>query len=100
MISHMLAGDPLYHTVVIKDKQRFWKRILIVDDDADVTITFKAGIEQPNNNNDANKSIEVYTSNTPEVALSELKPNFYDLVLVDINLSHMNGPEFREKILS
>ncbi|MGB6592063.1 MAG: hypothetical protein WBE68_11200 [Candidatus Nitrosopolaris sp.] len=31
--------DPSYHTVVIKDEQRFWKRILIVDDDADVTLT-------------------------------------------------------------
>ena len=100
MIAHMLAEDPLYQTVAIKDKQRFWKRILIVDDDADVTITFKAGIEQPNNNNDANKRIEVYTSNCPEVALSEFKPNFYDLLLVDINLPHMNGFEFCEKILA
>jgi hypothetical protein len=31
-----------------KDQQRFWKRILIVDDEADVTITFKAGIEDSN----------------------------------------------------
>ncbi|MDQ6864583.1 MAG: response regulator [Thermoproteota archaeon] len=100
MISYMLAGDPLYHTVVIKDKQRFWKRILIIDDDSDVTITFKAGIEDSNNNNDANKRIEVYTSNNPVVALSEFKPNFYDLLLVDINLPHMNGFELCEKILA
>ncbi len=100
MIAHMLAEDPLYQTVVIKGKQRFWKRILIVDDDADVTITFKAGIEQTNNNNDANKRIEVYASNSPVVALSEFKPNFYDLLLVDINLPHMNGFEFCEKILA
>jgi hypothetical protein len=57
----------LYHTVVIKDEQWFWKRILIVDDEADVNITFKAGIEESNNN----KRIEVYTSNNPVVALSE-----------------------------
>jgi hypothetical protein len=37
------------------------KRILIIDDEADVTITFKAGIEESNNNNnDANKSVPVY----------------------------------------
>jgi hypothetical protein len=42
---------------------------LIVDDDEDITITFKAGIEGINN--DANKRIEVYTSNDPVVALSE-----------------------------
>ena len=54
MIAYRLA-DPLYQPVVVKDKQRFWKRILIVDDDADVTITFKAGIEHSNNISDANK---------------------------------------------
>ena len=47
---------PLYHPVLIKDKQRFWKRILIIDDDEDVTITFKARIQDTNNNNDANIS--------------------------------------------
>jgi two-component SAPR family response regulator len=91
--------DRLYHTVVVKDKQRFWKRLLIIDDDDDVTITFKAGIEESNNSNDANKRIEVFTSNNPVVALSEFKPNFYDLLLVDINMPHMNGFELCEKIL-
>ena len=100
MIADRLAEDPLYHTVVIKDKQRFWKRILIIDDEPDVTITFKAGIEDNNNNNDANKRIEVYTSNNPMVALSEFKPNFYDLLLIDINMPHMNGFELCEKILA
>ena len=99
MIAYRRAEDHLYRTVVIKDEQRFWKRILIVDDNADVTITFKAGIEESNNNNDANKRIEVYTSNNPVVALSEFKPNFYDLLLVDINMPHMNGFELSEKIL-
>jgi two-component SAPR family response regulator len=98
MIAYSLE-DPLHHTVVIKDEQRFWKRILIVDDDADVTITFKAGIEDNNNNTDANKRIEVYTSSNPVAALSEFKPNFYDLLLVDINMPHMNGCELSEKIL-
>ena len=85
----------LYHPVVIKDEQRFWRRILIVDDNEDVTTTFKADIEE---NNDANKRIEVYTSNDPVVALSEFKPNFYDLLLVDINMPHMNGFDLAEKI--
>jgi len=52
--------DPLYHPVVIKDIQRFWKRILIVDDDEDITLTFRAGIEDNNNKNGVNKRIEVY----------------------------------------
>ncbi|HXX97964.1 MAG TPA: response regulator [Candidatus Bathyarchaeia archaeon] len=73
---------------------------MIVDDNEDVTTTFKAGIEVINNSVDVNKRIEVYTSNNPVVALSEFKPHFYDLLLVDINMPHMNGFELCEKILA
>jgi CheY-like chemotaxis protein len=95
------AEDPysMYHPVVIEQDQRFWKRILIVDDDADVTTTFKAVIED-SSHNDANRRIEVYTSNNPVLALSEFKPNFYDLILMDINMPHMNGFQLCEKILA
>jgi CheY-like chemotaxis protein len=94
------AEDSLYHHVVVKDDQKFWKRILIVDDDADLTTTFKAVIEESNNNNDVNRRIEVYTSNSPVIALSEFKPNFYDLLLADINMPDMNGFELSDKILA
>ena len=97
---HNFVEDRSYSAVVIKDEQRFWKRILIVDDEADVTITFKAAIEDNNNNTYTNKKIEVYTSNNPVEALSEFKPNFYDLLLVDINMPHMNGFELSERILA
>jgi DNA-binding response OmpR family regulator len=72
---------------------------LIVDDDKDITITFKAGIEDSNNHKNAKRRIEVYTYNDPLVALIEFKPNFYDLLLIDINMPHMNGFELCEKIL-
>jgi CheY-like chemotaxis protein len=100
MTVHRHAEDLLYSTVSIKDERRFWKRMLIVDDDADLTLTFKSGIEDSNNNLNLNKRIEVYTSNDPVVALSEFKPNFYDLVLVDINMPDMNGFELCEKLLA
>ena len=95
---HSHVEDSLYNPVVIKEEQRFWKRILIVDDDEDVTITFKAAIED--SNTDAKKRIEVYTSNSPVLTLSEFKPNFYDLLLVDINMPHMDGFQLSEKILA
>jgi CheY-like chemotaxis protein len=85
-----LLMNPIICTIpciipLTKDKQRSWKRILIVDNDVGVTTPFKEGIEE-NNKNDANKRIEVHTSNDPVAALSEFKPNFYDLLLVDINM--------------
>jgi CheY-like chemotaxis protein len=101
-------GDSLYYPCrnkkhinqdVIREQQRFWKRILIVDDDNDITITFKTAIED-NNNTTLTKKIEVHTSNNPVIALSEFKPNFYDLLLADINMPHMNGFELCEKILA
>jgi DNA-binding response OmpR family regulator len=90
----------VYHPVVIKDEQRFWKRMLIVDDDEDITMTFKAAIEDSNNYDNSNRKIEVYTYNNPVIALSEFKPNFYDLLLVDINMQKMHGFELSEKILA
>ena len=99
MIAHSVLKDSLYHPVVLKNKQAFWKRILIVDDDNDITTTFKAGIEE-SNKNDANKRIEVYTSNDPVIAVSDFKPKFYDLLLVDINMPYMNGFEFCGRILA
>ena len=98
--SHARTEDPLYHSIVTKDKECNWKRILIVDDDADLTLTFKAVIEDSNNDNNTKTRIEVYTSNNPVVTLSEFKPNFYDLLLVDINMPNMNGFQLSERILA
>ncbi|MGB7954425.1 MAG: response regulator [Candidatus Nitrosopolaris sp.] len=40
-----------------------------------------------------------YTYSNPLSALSEFQPNFYDLLLIDINMPHMNGYQLCEKIL-
>jgi CheY-like chemotaxis protein len=74
------------------------KLILIIDDDQDITLTFKKGLEAENNEN--NKTFfKVYTYNNPLEALSQFKPNFYDLLLIDINMPKMNGFELSTKIL-
>ncbi len=77
----------------------FAKRILIVDDDTDTTFTFKKGLETENSNKNNKTFFKVYTYNDPLEALSQFKPNFYDLLLVDINMPKMNGFELSTKIL-
>jgi DNA-binding response OmpR family regulator len=72
------------------------KRILIVDNESDITLTFKKGLETETNENSLFK---VYTYNDPLEGLSQFKPNFYDLLLVDINMPKMDGFEFSTKIL-
>ena len=74
----------------------FAKRILIVDKDPDTTLTFKRAFEEANRiGGDGNKiSFHVNTYNDPLVALSEFRPNFYDLLLIDIEMPKMNGFDF------
>jgi DNA-binding response OmpR family regulator len=74
------------------------KRILLVDDDPDIALTFKKGLEE--NETSGNKVVfQVFSYNDPLLALSEFKTNFYDLLLIDINLPKMNGFDFCMKVL-
>jgi DNA-binding response OmpR family regulator len=76
----------------------YTKRILIVDDDPDITLTFKKVFEEVNRISGNKSSFQVNTYNDPLLALSEFKPNFYDLMLVDINMPKMNGFDFCVKV--
>ena len=75
----------------------FIKRILVVDDDPDLTLTFKAGLDGYYYG--GKKRFEVYTYNDPLLVLKEFKPHFYDLLLTDIDMPKMNGFQLCEKIL-
>jgi DNA-binding response OmpR family regulator len=77
----------------------FTKRILIVDDDPDITFTFKKAFDEANRISGNKISFHVNTCNDPLVALSEFKSDFYDLLLVDINMPKMNGFDFCAKVL-
>ena len=78
------------------EKEPLTKRILIIDDDPDITTTFKVGIENVQINN---KKIEVQTYNDPRTVLLDFKPNFYDLLLIDINMPHIDGFQLSERLL-
>jgi DNA-binding response OmpR family regulator len=86
------------HTAEKEGELPHTRRILIVDDDSDITLTFKTGIESANNNSRKWK-FEVDVYNDPLEALSNFKPGFYDLLLLDITMPNMTGFELSEKIL-
>ena len=75
------------------------KRILVVDDDPDITLTFKNGLEEENVTSSYKVSFQAFTYNNPLLALAEFKTNFYDLLLIDVNMPKLNGFELSEKIL-
>ena len=66
------------------------KRVLVVDDEVDITTIFKLALEK------VNLHVDVY--NDPLLALSEYKPDMYDLLLLDIRMPDMNGFELYRKI--
>ncbi len=75
------------------------KRILLVDDNRDITLTFKQALEAQNQKSGNKTYFKVDTYNDTILALAEFKPNFYDLLLIDVNIPKMNGFEFSRQIL-
>ena len=73
-----------------KSHETRMKRIFLVDDDYDHTITFKMGLELA--------GFEVDTYNDSTIALSKFKPDYYDLLLIDIKMPKIDGFELYEKI--
>jgi CheY-like chemotaxis protein len=80
-----------------RDSKKFIKRILVVDDEPDIVLAFKVSLD--GYYCDDKRRFEVHTYNNPLEALSEFKPNFYDLLLVDVYMPGMNGFEVSQKIL-
>ncbi|MDW0315726.1 MAG: response regulator [Nitrososphaeraceae archaeon] len=66
------------------------KRILVVDDEPDITFTLQAGLE------DGGFDVDAFTD--PELVLSSFKPGLYDLVLIDIMMPKMDGFVLYERL--
>jgi len=75
-----------YQTSVQEKKYR----VMIVDDEQDITTIFKIGLER-------NEFI-VTAFNDPLEALSKFRPGMYDLLILDIRMPGMNGFELYQKI--
>lgn len=66
-------------------------RILVVDDEPDITLTLEAGLKIVG-------LFDVDTFNDPESALKSFKPDFYALVLIDITMPKMDGFQLYESL--
>jgi len=66
------------------------KKILIIDDEPDITYTIKNILED--------NGFAADTFNDPILTLNNYKVNFYDLVILDIKMPKMDGFELYIKI--
>jgi CheY-like chemotaxis protein len=66
------------------------RKLMAVDDEADITFTLKKELEQ------SGFSLDVF--NDPLAALSNFKADYYDLILLDIKMPQMNGYELYQEI--
>lgn len=65
-------------------------RILLVDDAADIAASLKAGLEL--------HAYQVDAFSDPKEALAHFKPNYYDLLLLDIRMGPPNGFELSRQL--
>ncbi len=66
------------------------KKILLVDDEPDITFTIKNMLY--------NTGFQIYTFNDPITPLKLYRRNFYDLVILEIKIPNMDGFELYIKI--
>jgi two-component system, OmpR family, response regulator ChvI len=67
------------------------KRVLIVDDDPDILITYKKGLEDYG-------LFEVETFADPEETLSNFRSGLYDCLIIDIRMPKMDGFQLYDKM--
>jgi DNA-binding response OmpR family regulator len=68
------------------------KKILIIDDEVDLTFTFKVGLEDTG-------LFTVDALNDPQDMLFNFKPSMYDLLLIDMRMPQMSGYELYKELI-
>ena len=66
------------------------KRIMVVDDEHDLTLFYRMSLEY--------HGFEVEAFNDPSQALSNFKTDYYDLIILDIKMPNMDGFELYKEI--
>jgi CheY-like chemotaxis protein len=82
----------------LTDSSKRRSKILIVDDEPDISYTLKNVLEQQQQLVQEHVGYEVTVFNDPVIALSNFQPGLYDLLLLDIRMPNMNGFELHYKI--
>jgi DNA-binding response OmpR family regulator len=62
----------------------------VVDDEPDITLTLSSVLEE--------SGFDVAFFNNPLLALRAFKPDYYDLVMLDIKMPEMNGFELYQQL--
>src|SRR5215210_2082903 len=65
-------------------------KILLVEDEPDIALAFKIGLE------DNGFMVDAYMN--PKEASANFKPDLYDLLLLDIKMPNLNGIEFYQRM--
>ena len=73
------------------EERRKGKRIMVVDDESDLTLFYSMSLEY--------QGFKVEAFNDPKKALLNFKPDYYDLVVLDIKMPDMDGFELYNEIL-
>jgi DNA-binding response OmpR family regulator len=68
------------------------KRILVIDDNPDIVLTLRVGLE-------SDPTMQVYGYDNPVTALLEFEPNFYDLLPIDVNMPLLDGFQIAQNLV-
>ena len=74
----------------ISIKAKAKRKILLVDDEIDITISLKLLLED--------NGFEVDAYNNPSLAIANYKPGLYHLLILDIKMPQIDGFELYERI--
>jgi DNA-binding response OmpR family regulator len=72
------------------NNRRKGKRIMVVDDESDLILFYRMSLEY--------YGFEVETFNDPRKALSSFKPDYHDLIILDIKMPHIDGFELYQEL--
>jgi CheY-like chemotaxis protein len=85
-------GKQYQQTLISKTSPAEIKRVMIVDDNDDVNLTFKVVLGE------SDHRLRVHSFSDPIDALQSFRPDIYHLIIIDILMPKLNGFELYDKL--